>query len=141
MPLSLESNREITPSSLFSKLFTLLHNFATRDNLPMSRRLYLIKPLLINDQFFDQIVIDPHVDKHADHLNDELIIEIVRQLDNGEYGFSDRNGDFYYFVTFILYQENHYKLIWLHEGSLSYIGVVSLFRDRRIKWDYPLGNK
>jgi len=132
MPLFLEANREIIPSSLFSKLFPLLHNFATHGNLPMSRRLYLIKPLLINDQYFDQIVIDPHVDKHADHLNDELIIEIVRKLDLGKFRVLDQKDRFYYFATNLNHNDKWYRLIWLKEENLNYIGVISLYRDRRI---------
>ena len=37
------------------------------------RREYSIDPITINGKTIRKLIIDPHVDKHADHISDDLI--------------------------------------------------------------------
>lgn len=97
------------------------------------RREYDIEPLTINGRIIKKLVIDPHVDKHADHIDDELIKNIVTLLDCGDFSPAKIDDGFSYFAKKLKYQENWYKIIWLLEDESFYIGVITVFKDRRIK--------
>lgn len=68
----------------------------------MVKRVYLIKPILVNGVSFSKILI---------HQNEE----------------------FKYYVSKIVFREKWYKIVWLIERNLNYLGIISIFRDRRIK--------
>lgn len=111
----------------------MLQNIATQGMIAMVKRVYLIKPILINGVLFKKILIDSHVDKHADHINDELILEILNSLNKDQHHPIGESEEYLYYVTNILFHEKWYKLTWLIEKELNYLGVISIFRDRRIK--------
>jgi len=39
------------------------------------RREYEINPIIVNGLSFKKLIIDPHVDKHSEHISDELIFQ------------------------------------------------------------------
>jgi hypothetical protein len=96
----------------------------------MERRAYKIKPVVINKV---EVVIDPHVDKHSDHIKDELILELVATLDRTQNIPDDYDGGFQYFVSEILFESKFYKMVWLLEDHKFYVGVITAFRDRRLE--------
>ena len=96
------------------------------------RRVYEIKTLYINRLFITKVIIDPHVDKHSDHINDELILKIIRELHCKNYEYMMIRNRFKYFRSFIKWDEKWYKIIWLLEDNESYIGIVTIHKDRRI---------
>jgi hypothetical protein len=97
------------------------------------KREYEIKPLMVNNRVVSKLIIDSHVDKHADHIDDDLIKLVVRCLDGEVYLPIDENDGFTYFATNLKHEENWYKLVWLLEGDDLYIGVITVYKDRRIK--------
>lgn len=99
----------------------------------MNRREYLIHPICVNGVLIKVLIIDTHLDKHSDHMNDQLVQVLVRKL-HGEYFEPVKIQDTYqYFATVIWENGYWYRLVWLMEREARYIGVVTAFRDRRIK--------
>jgi hypothetical protein len=97
------------------------------------RREYDIEPVRVNGALISKLLIDEHVDKHADHINDDLIKKLIRYLDGEVFvPTAERNG-FNYFATIIKEGTQCYKLVWLLENNFLYIGVITAFKDRRIK--------
>ncbi|MCZ0931944.1 MAG: hypothetical protein OXJ52_02190 [Oligoflexia bacterium] len=97
------------------------------------RREYSIAPITINGKVIKKLIIDPHVDKHADHINDDLIKKMVRQLDGGIFHSEKEFDGFSYFATILKMEGLYYKLVWLLEKGCLYIGVITTYRDRRVK--------
>jgi hypothetical protein len=97
------------------------------------RREYDIEPITINSKSFSRLIIDNHVDKHSDHINDDLIKKLIRTLDNERLEPVKEVNGFQYFATTIKEVEGCYKLVWLLEDNSLYIGVITVFLDRRIK--------
>ncbi len=97
------------------------------------RREYKIQPLTINDLEITKLIIDEHVDKHSDHITDELIIGLIRHLHMESHLPVSEVDGFKYFASTIKQNSQAYKLIWLLEDNFLYIGVITAFKDRRIK--------
>lgn len=97
------------------------------------RREYEIPSLCINGLIITKLIIDDHVDKHSDHITDELIINLVRSLHMESQEPTGEKDGFKYFASTIKENGQAYKLIWLLEESFLYIGVITAFKDRRIK--------
>jgi hypothetical protein len=86
---------------------------------------------MINGKSFTQVVIDPHYEeKHAESVNDEIIIGLVMQLDGKTFKPTDIDEDGYqYFVNDRLEHEGKlYKLIWLIHDEQVYVGIVNAYR-------------
>lgn len=98
----------------------------------MERRAYKINTIVINNIEIDEVIIDPHVDKHSDHISDALILELVSQLVFIEHVDKQVDGAFQYFVSEIAHDFKIYKMVWLLEDHKFYVGVVTAFRDRRL---------
>lgn len=96
------------------------------------RRTHRIEPITINGIKVVQIIIDSHYEKkHSDHIDDALILKLVRKLD-GRFELPETTtGVYSYFSTLVEYKSKQYRLIWLLEDNALYIGVVNAFRDRR----------
>ncbi len=98
----------------------------------MGRRNYKISPIVVNGRICSEVIIDSHYEeKHFDHINDDLILELVQRL-NGRFEIpADAKDEFTYFVTIIGLNHKHYRLVWLLEDDSVYIGVVNAFRDSK----------
>ncbi len=92
-----------------------------------------IEPITINERRISSIIVDPHVKKHHE-VNEILILNIVRAMDRKDWIAMDSNDHFQYFVSYLCYERNWYKMVWCFEKNYHYIGIITLFRDRRIKY-------
>ena len=100
------------------------------------RRSYKLKESIrVNDIFIESIVIDPHVDKHNDHINDELILSIVKLLDDKTFIPTATRNEFDYYLSKVFFNENVYRLVWLLEENQFYIGVITAFKDKGASHD------
>lgn len=59
----------------------------------------------VNGILIEKIIIDEHVDKHADHIDDSLILKVVAKLDGHEFKSVSSQDEFEYFMTKIKYEE------------------------------------
>jgi hypothetical protein len=107
----------------------------------MTRREYDIRPFLVNDIIISKLIIDLHVDKHSDHVSDDLVKKLICHLEGKILFPVSRQGKFEYFVSMIKLGKYFYKMVWLLEDHFSYIGILTVFIDRRIKWDTQPGSK
>lgn len=95
----------------------------------MKRREYLLR-LTINGHKIRKVIIDPHYEKkHSDSMNDEIILSLVRQLDENFFEPDSVTAPYRYFVTDkMLHEGKRYKLVWLLEDDELYIGIVNAYR-------------
>ena len=93
------------------------------------RRVYQIA-ITVNKRAITRVVIDPHYEvKHAESVNDELVLSLVRQLDGKTFTPEAERDGFQYFKTDpLILNEVSYRLIWLLENNDIYIGVINAFR-------------
>ncbi len=103
-----------------------------------NRRKYTLnKSIKVNEILITEIIIDSHVDKHKDHVTDELILSLVELLDGRTYSPVKVQDGFSYFVSRILYNKKVYRLVWLQQENQFYIGVVTAFKEKGVKHDIP----
>lgn len=96
----------------------------------MKRRSYKIDTIIVNGKAFSEVIIDPHYEEnHSEHINDEIILGLVRRLDGRRELPKGTDDEFSYFVTIIELNHKTYRLVWLLEDNTVYIGVVNAFRD------------
>lgn len=95
----------------------------------MSRREYKVN-ITVNEVSIKNVIIDPHYEeKHAESINDEIILELVRTLDGKMFEADDEKSPYSYFVTDRIENKGKlYKLIWLLEDHEIYIGVINAYR-------------
>lgn len=98
----------------------------------MSRREYTIKEIVINREKITRVIIDSHVDKHKD-ITDDVILDLVRLLNDSEQFAEDMKGPFSYYANLLILDDLQYKIVWLLEENEIYIGVITVYRDRRSK--------
>ena len=103
-----------------------------------SRRKHsLSKTITVNEILITEIIIDSHVDKHKDHITDDLILSLVLLLDGRTYSPAKVQDGFSYFVSKVLYCEKVYRLVWLQQNDQFYIGVVTAFNEKGADHDIP----
>ncbi|PWU19510.1 MAG: hypothetical protein C5B49_05680 [Bdellovibrio sp.] len=96
------------------------------------QRKYTIDPIIVNGIQIVQVVIDPHYEeKHQRYMNDELILELVKELNGRNELPESTTGRYSYFATLIELGQRQFRLIWLLENHAIYVGVVNAYRDRR----------
>lgn len=93
------------------------------------RRSYKLK-LTINEIMINEVIIDPHYQaKHNETINDELILNLVKKLNESEFTPVDVKDNYQYFINDpIYYNDKPYRLVWLIEQDKLYIGVINAFR-------------
>lgn len=101
----------------------------------MTRPDYALK-LVINGRRLNRVIVDQHYKKkHALSINDQLILELVKELDGETFTIEEEHGEFQYFTVEPVMRDNKsYRLVLLICVSENYLGVVNAFRtDRRLK--------
>ena len=102
------------------------------------RRVYKAEErLIVNNRLVAEIVIDPHVDKHKDHIDDELIISLVNLLNGRVFEAETKSDGFDYYVSKILFDKKVYRLVWLQQEMQFYIGVITAFKDKGADHEIP----
>lgn len=59
---------------------------------------FTIKPINVNGRHIAKVIVDPHVRKHPD-VTDDMIMDLVRTLDGGEFRPDDVKPPFEYYVN------------------------------------------
>lgn len=102
------------------------------------RRTYALKKAItVNGLLVTEIIIDPHVDKHKDHITDELITSLVMLLDGKNFAPTAEKGEFSYFLSRVLFETKVYRLVWLQEENQFYVGVITAFKEKGATHDVP----
>jgi len=102
------------------------------------RRKYTLEQnIKVNEVVITEVIIDPHVDKHSDHITDELILSLIELLDGKSFIPTTEKDGFNYFLSRILYNEKVYRLVWLLENNQFYVGVITSFKEKGVKHDIP----
>jgi len=93
------------------------------------RRSYTVS-IVVNDRPINEVVIDPHFEeKHAESINDEIILALVQKLNGRFFDADDKDEEFEYFKTEpIEHAGKNYRLVWLLKNECMFIGVVNAFR-------------
>jgi len=102
--------------------------------LQMSRRTEYELLIEINGRKLTCIVIDQHYSiKHAESINDELILDLVKSIHGEVFDIDSEKGQFQYFVAEpVMNQTRPYRLIMLMCICDDYLGVINAFRvDRK----------
>lgn len=87
--------------------------------------------LVFNDTSFGEIWIDPHYEtKHSGSINDLLILEILRSINDTQIEPNARITGFQFYELDALFKEKSYRLILVVPISLTYLGVRNAYRRR-----------
>ncbi len=102
---------------------------ATYGRVYMSQRKYDLR-IVVNGRAVIKVIIDAHYElKHADSVDDSIILALVTQLDGRDFQPDNVDGRFQYFATDLMELEGKkYKLVWLLENDTLYVGVVNAYR-------------
>ncbi len=95
----------------------------------MRRRAYDIQ-ITVNGRRITKVIIDAHYEaKHFGSLNDDIILRLVNLLDGLRFEPEDDDAPYLYFATDgLVLDDKKYKLVWLLEDDMLYIGVVNAYR-------------
>jgi len=77
------------------------------------------------------VVVDSHYElKHANSINDRIILTLIQSIDGIEAEAIDVDEEgFEYFVSFPLFFEGKaYKLVWILHPNENFIGVINCYR-------------
>ena len=93
------------------------------------RREYDVK-IVVNKTKITKVIIDPHYeDKHAESIDDQIILELVNRLDGKSFQPESVKSPYSYYVAEKMELNNKpYKLIWLLEDNKMYIGIINAYR-------------
>ena len=99
--------------------------------MSMNRTEYLLA-LTVNGRQISRVVIDQHYREKHSELDDSLIIELVRQLDEGNFPVEEEKDSFQYFaVEPVFYKNKPYRLVLLLYIYDDFIGVINAFRIKK----------
>jgi hypothetical protein len=96
----------------------------------MVRREFMILPILVNGRRITKVIVDPHYEKHRD-ITDDIILDLVRMLNGIEQVPDEERVPYEYYVTLLSSRGKSYRLVWLLERNEIYIGIITVYRDRR----------
>jgi len=91
---------------------------------------FIIKPINVNGCTITKVIVDSHVRKHPD-ITDDIILDLVRTLDGGDFRPADVKPPFEYYVNLEFLGDKQYRIVWLLDQHEIYIGVVTVYRDER----------
>ena len=95
----------------------------------MSKRNEYPLKLRINGRQLSRVIIDQHYQLNHPEINDDLILKLVGELEDGHFLIEEKKGEFEYFtVGPVIYKERPYKLILLLCVCDDFLGVINAFR-------------
>lgn len=77
--------------------------------------------------------------KHGAYMTDELILELVLALDDGQYPVDSTTNGVEYYAADVLHEnrlgaKKTYRIIWILEGEIfDVLGVVNAYRRKSVK--------
>jgi len=88
--------------------------------------------IVVNGHHIKTVVIDPHYEaKHSKSITDELILELVKLLDGGDFSPEATDMAFEYYTTDnLIFRNKKYRLVWIIEKHELFIGVINAYRRR-----------
>lgn len=88
--------------------------------------------ITVNGHAINTVLIGRHyLIRHASYMNDELILQLVAELDGGNFPVDSVTAGVDYYVADVQLDdaEKIYRLIWLFEGEkLEILGVINAYR-------------
>ena len=100
----------------------------------MLRRISYNLTINFNGKVFNRVIIDQHYKKkHADTINDLLILKLVQMLDATVYKIENEIDGFQYFtIEPLIFSDKPYRLVVTICIADDFLGVVNAYRiDRR----------
>ncbi len=95
----------------------------------MSQRNEYPASLHINGRPLNRIIIDQHYRENHPDINDNLILDLVKEIDGGTYLIEREHDGFEYFrVEPVLLESKPYRLVIVMCIHDDYLGVVNAFR-------------
>jgi len=92
--------------------------------------------LVVNGVKFNRVEIDDHYEEaHADHMNDKIILELVRDLNHQAFNpVKEYDDGLKVFVTEpLILRHKPYRLVWFYYDGTHELRVRTAFRTRRWK--------
>ncbi len=94
----------------------------------VNRKEYPLK-LLINGKHLSRVLIDQHYKLKHPEMTDELILKLVKILNNGDFEIEIRKGPYEYFAVEPVYLiRKSYRLVLLLCVGEDFLGVINAFR-------------
>ena len=88
--------------------------------------------LTINRKHLSRVIIDQHYREKHPNMNDKLIIELVKTLDDGEFDIQMQKNHYEYFAVEPVYlDEKAYRLVLLLCIGEDFLGVINAFRRKK----------
>jgi hypothetical protein len=103
----------------------------------MSGRITYALTITLNGRVFNRVVIDQHYkNKHADTINDLLILKLVKSID-GELIEPDKQNESYQYITVepLFLSNKPYRLVITICIFDDFLGVVNAYRINRRDYD------
>lgn len=92
----------------------------------------LKKSLLINGRLINEIIISSHYEEKHSYLDDEIILELVKQLDNKRFDIEEEKDNWEYFsYSPLFYQNKTYKIVGCFENNSSFLGIRTCYRYKK----------
>lgn len=102
----------------------------------MSERKEYPLNITINNRKLSSVVIDQHYQVNHPEMNDDLIIELIKTIDNGIFPIENEKDGFEYFkVEPVEFEDRPYRLVLLMYVYEDFLGVINAFRVRRKQHD------
>jgi hypothetical protein len=98
--------------------------------MDVKRREYSLN-ITFNKRCFSRVIIDSHYEKKHPEINDELVLAIVKLLDDKEIDAVDESDGFKYFAHELYYKNKPYRIVLTYCDE-DFLGVINTFRVREI---------
>ena len=95
----------------------------------MTKRKEYPLEVTINNRKISRVVIDQHYQLNHPEMNDDLILELVKTIDNRTFPVEEEKNGFEYFkVEPVDFKNKPYRLVLLLYVHDNFLGVVNAFR-------------